>query len=118
MRMNPDISARGPEPEHPRSEPEILPPRGRSSEWHSADGRTHEYVFMDRHGQAHRVEVKTPGPLTAIFVLVAIALVAGVIFAVVIGVLALLVPIAAIALASLIAFAYARGFWHRLRGRM
>jgi hypothetical protein len=104
-------------PEQPRQEPEIIPP-GSS---HAAGARTADnenvFVYVDREGRTHRVDVKTPGPFVVILVLLALALAAAVVLGIVVGTLFFLIPIAAIALASLIAFLYARRFWYRLRGR-
>ena len=108
-----------PEPEQPRHEPEIIPP-GRSGSRANTGGTAGDdnvFVYVDRDGRTHRVDVKTPGPFTVIFVLLAIALVAAVVLGIVVGTLFFLIPIAALALAGLIAFLYARGFWRRLRGR-
>lgn len=101
-------------PEYPRSEPEIIPPEHSRSR--ATRGNEKVFVYVDGEGRTHRVNMKAPGPLTAILVLLAVALVASLILAVVLGALVFIIPIAAIGLAGLIAFAYARRFWRRLRG--
>jgi hypothetical protein len=103
-------------PERPRSEPEIIPPNGdRRSGASDPDARV--FVYVDRDGRTQRVNVKTPGPFSIILILLTLALIAAVIFALVVGALFFLIPIAAVSLAALIAWFYARNFWYRLRGK-
>ena len=103
-----------PEPERPRHEPEIIPPGARGQ---GAPANENVFVYVDREGRTHRVDVKTPGPFMIILVLLAIALAAAVVLGIVVGTLFFLIPIAAVALAGLIAYFYVRRFWYRLRGR-
>jgi len=104
------------QPEQPRSEPEILPPnaQGRGRGYDPDAG---VFVYVDSDGQTRRVNVKTPGPFTIIQILLAVALFAAVIFALILGALFFLIPIAAVSLAALIAWFYARNLWSRVRGR-
>lgn len=107
-------------PEQPRSEPEILPPDGRAQGpggRRRPDPNARVFVYVDRDGNTQRVNVSTPGPFTIILVLLAVALVTAVLFAFILGALFFLIPVAAIAVAALIGWLYARNFWRRLRGR-
>jgi len=106
-----------PEPEQPRQEPEIIPPDGRPRRDQGFDPRARVFVYMDRDGNTRRMNVSPPGPLTIILILVAIAIIAATIFALVLGALVFLLPIAAIALVALVGYAYARGAWMRWRSR-
>lgn len=115
MPHRPDSSGTSP-PERPRSEPEIIPP-DRSGRGQADDANARVFVYVDRDGRTQRVNVKTPGPFTVILILLALALVASVILALVVGALFFLIPIAAVTLAALIAWIYARSFWYRVRGK-
>jgi hypothetical protein len=75
------------------------------------------FVYVDREGRTRRMNLAMPGPFTIVLILLAVAAIAAVIFALVLGALFFLLPIAAILLASLIAWLYARGLWYRMRGR-
>ena len=100
-----------PPPETPRFEPEIIPParsRARPDEWVDISG-------------AERIRVRpatfrAPGPFGIILVLVALGLVASVIFLLLVGFVLVWIPIVAFALAALILFGTVRGYWRRLRG--
>ncbi len=103
-------------PEQPRSEPEIIPPDGREARG-GYDSDANVFVYVDRDGRTRRMNVTTPGPFTVVLILLAVALVAAIIFALVLGALFFLIPIAAVTLAALIAWFYARNLWYRVRGR-
>ena len=104
-----------PEVEQPRFEPEIIPPGGESG------GRTADnanvFIFTDRQGRTHRVNVAAPRPLTVLLVLALFVLVSSVILALLLGALLIWIPVAATIIGAMIAYAYLRGFWRRLRGR-
>lgn len=116
LSMSTNESGRGTEPERPRFEPEIIPPGSRSQQRSTAGGDENVFVYVGRDGQPKRVNIKAPGPLTIIMVLLAIALLTAVVLAVVLGALVFIIPIAAAALAGLIAYVYARSFWRRFTG--
>lgn len=97
-------------PERPRSEPEIIPPG------HSG-ARRDSGIFVwvaDREGM-RRANVTLPGPFTIFLVLALFALVAAVIFAVLLGAILFWLPIFVLAVGALLLAATARQYWWRFR---
>lgn len=118
MHDDPHYGRPGSRPEHPRSEPEIIPPdetRGGRRGGYDADARV--FVYVDREGRTRRVNIPAPGPFTVILMLLAVGLIAAALFAFLLGALFFLIPLAAVTFAALIAWLYARSLWYRLRGR-
>ena len=99
-----------PGPETPRFEPEIIPP---------SSGRKGPDDWIDTSGgeriRVRRATFRAPGPFGIILVLVALGLVASVIFLLLVGFVLVWIPIVAFALAALILFGTVRGYWRRLR---
>jgi len=105
------------QPEQPRSEPEIIPPNAHGGRGRGYDPDAGVFVYVDSDGQTRRVNIKTPGPFTVALILLVVALIAAVIFTLILGALFFLIPIAAVSLAALIAWFYARNLWSRVGGR-
>jgi hypothetical protein len=103
------------EPEQPRQEPEIIPPGRGDPRWRQDDPNV--FVYVDHAGRTRKFRMTTPGPLTVIFILLTLGLMAAAILAVALSAVLFLIPIAAVTLAGVVAYAYARGFWRRLTGR-
>ncbi|HEX2216751.1 MAG TPA: hypothetical protein VHG27_08700 [Xanthobacteraceae bacterium] len=103
------------EPERPRAEPEIIPPDRARAERASGDPRV--FVYVDREGRTHRLNISAPRPLTVILALLIFALVSALILALLLGAFLIWLPIAAVLIATFMTIAFVRGFWHRLRGR-
>jgi hypothetical protein len=96
--------------ERPRSEPEIIPP-GRSG------GREDSGIYVwvaDREGM-RRAQVTMPGPFTIFLALAVVALVAAVIFAVLLGAILFWLPIFVLAVGALLIAASVRQYWWRFR---
>jgi hypothetical protein len=83
----------------------------------SSSESTNVFIFNDRQGRTHRVNVAAPRPLTVLLVLALFVLVSSVILALLLGALLIWIPVAATIIGAMIAYAYLRGFWRRLRGR-
>jgi hypothetical protein len=94
-------------PERPRSEPEIIPPNDASARdpWgRSRNGR----VWTSFNG-AQRVYVARVGPLAMAMAAISVGLLAAFGFLVLVGVLAIIVPLGGVILAALIIAAVLRG---------
>lgn len=115
MRPNPVDPRPGSEPETPRVEPEILPPDGEDPR--PRGGRPGVFVFIDRDGRTHQVNMGAGRPFIVVLALLIFALISAVILALLFGALLIWIPVAATIILGMIAFAYFRGFWHRLIGR-
>jgi hypothetical protein len=94
-------------PERPRVEPEIIPPGAQPR------GRYPGGSF----GGSYRVYVAQPGPFTlfALLLLAGLVVVALVLF--VVGAVLFWIPLVALVVGGLIAAAYARYYWFRLKAR-
>jgi hypothetical protein len=91
-----------PEPEQPRSEPEIIPPG-------EADRRRRGASFDG----TQRVYVARVGPFGFAMIVLALALVAALIFLLVLGAFVILIPLAGLLLAVAVAISLLRGPFRR-----
>jgi hypothetical protein len=98
------------EPDRPHLEPEIIPP-GRRQERDSA----HVFVSIDQNGDARRVYIARPGPLTIIVALTALVLIGLVLLIALLSVALIWIPVAIALLAGFVAVATFRHWWHRLQ---
>jgi hypothetical protein len=101
-------------PEHPRSEPEIIPPDRAGARPGSQDG---VFVFIDERGGTRRMHVGRPSPFSFVLAFVIAGLVVAGILLLAFGVIVIVVPVVAVAAVALIAYAYLRGTWRRLHDR-
>jgi glucan phosphoethanolaminetransferase (alkaline phosphatase superfamily) len=99
----------------PRFEPEILPPDGEDPR--PRGGRPGIFVFVDKDGRTHEINMGAPKPFTVILALLIFALISAVILALLFSAILIWIPVAATIILGMIAYAYFRGFWHRLTGR-
>lgn len=121
---------RPPTPERPRSEPEIIVPgapggehmrgRGAGSYRHEPNGPGwpsggEPFVFIDQLGRSRRFKVSTPSPWVAVLVLLAVGIAAGLVLLLVLGAVLFWIPVLALLLAGLLAWARLRVYWRRLR---
>jgi hypothetical protein len=113
--MSYDDRSRG-TPEQPRFEPEIIPP-DRGGDRAAGTGDDGAFVFIDQHGRARRIHVGRPSPFSFLLAFVIGGFVLAGILLLAFGIVIFVVPAIAIAVAGLIAYAYARGYWRRLQGR-
>jgi hypothetical protein len=91
-------------PEEPRVEPEIIPPMRSGSEWYSTDGYGQQRVFVSR-----------MGPWSVFGMVLAFGIVAGAVFALVIGALLVAIPVIGLLIAGAIVFSLLRGHFARPR---
>jgi len=89
-------------PERPRSEPEIIPPN--DSRGRSRNGR----VWTSFNG-AQRIYVARIGPFAMALAMISVGLLAALGFLILVGALAILVPLGGVILAALIIAAVLRG---------
>jgi hypothetical protein len=95
----------------PRSEPEIIPPGGRSPREDSQI-----FIALDD-GRGGRVYVARPGPFTIILVLMIVGLIAAVILVALLGFVLIWIPIVIAVIAAAFLSASIRHYWQRLFGR-
>jgi hypothetical protein len=101
------------EPERPRFEPEIIPPE--RGDARSGAGQDDVFVYVDSRGGTRRVHIGRPSPFSIILAfLIGGLILAGILF-VAFSAVVVLVPVIAVAVAGLVAYAYLRGAWRRLR---
>jgi hypothetical protein len=101
-----------PAAEQPRSEPEIIPPDHAGGRQRSDDDL---FVFVDQRGGTHRVHVARPSPFSFILAFLIGGLILAGILLIAFSAVVVLVPVIAVAVAGLVAYAYLRGAWRRLR---
>jgi hypothetical protein len=111
MNAQDDRGSEGPT-EHPRSEPEIIPPdRGGGR----TGSRSHVWIWVaDRDGM-RRTALPIPGPLTILLALALVALVAAVVLIVVLGAVLFWIPVIILVIGALLLSAAAREYWWRFR---
>jgi hypothetical protein len=97
-------------PEHPRSEPEIIPP--------DRDGgrrRSHVWIWVaDREGM-RRTAVPIPGPFMILLAFAVAGLVAALVLIVALGAVLFWVPVIILAVGALLLAAAVRQYWQRFR---
>ncbi len=101
-------------PEHPRSEPEIIPPRRGEAQWR---GVIHTRVWTDEFGRRYRAVVATPGPFSIILALLIVGFVAALGLLFLLGLVVVWIPILVAAIVVFLLSAGIRSYWARLRGR-
>jgi hypothetical protein len=101
---------REPQPETPRSEPEIIPPMrgGRPGDWFEVPG---DETFRFR-----QATFRAPGPLGIIVALLVIGTIAAVVLLLILGAVLVWVPVAALVIVALLLAGTVRRYWRRLRG--
>ena len=112
MNRNENSPPDEPRIERPRYEPEIIPPAHERRRFHESEN---VFIFTDREGRTRRVT--PPRPLTVFLVLALFVLISSVILALLLGALLIWIPVAATIILVMLAAAYVRGAWRRLRGR-
>lgn len=101
---------RDPDPDRPRSEPEIISPGQRS-------GRdpSHVFISIDENGGARRIYLAQPGPFTLILALAVLGLIGLAVLIVLLSVALIWIPIVIALVAAFVASATFRHWWLRLR---
>ncbi|MDQ8732432.1 hypothetical protein [Bradyrhizobium sp. LHD-71] len=97
------------EPDRPHLEPEIIPP-GRQER-----DSGHVFISIDENGDARRVYIARPGPLTIIVALAVLVLIGLLLLIVLLSVALIWIPVAIALLAAVVAVATFRHWWHRLQ---
>jgi hypothetical protein len=106
-----DRGRRGP-PEHPRSEPEIIPPARDGGE---RDPNSHVWIWVADRDGVRRASIRPPGPFTIMLVLALVALVAAAILLVALSAVLFWIPVIALVICALLLTAMARQYWWRFR---
>ena len=100
-----------PGPEQPRSEPEIIPPDQQDARARWVDGRTRSSGTWS--SGAQRVYVARVGPFGFAMVAFAIAVIAALVFLLVLGAFVILIPLAGLLLAAAVFASLLRGSFRR-----
>ncbi len=96
-----------------RPEVEILPPD--HTEPRSSGRGSRVWLSVDAHGGTQRVYISKPGPIATILLVLAFGVLLTVSFVVALGLFAILVGVAAVALSGAAIYALVRGALRRLR---
>ena len=96
-----------------RPEVEILPPD--HAEPRSLVSGSRVWLSVDSHGDTRRVYIAKPGPIATILMILAFGVLLTVSFVVALGLFAILVGVAAVALSGVVVYGLVRGALKRLR---
>jgi hypothetical protein len=96
-----------------RPEVEILPPD--HTEPQSSVSGSRVWLSVDSHGGTQRVFIAKPGPIATILMILAFGVLLTVSFVVALGLFAILVGVAAVALSGAVVYGLVRGALKRLR---
>jgi hypothetical protein len=99
--------------ERPRVEPEIIPPDSHRRPWQGSGWRD-DGMWTSSDG-THRVYVARIGPFGFAMAALAVALIAALVFVLVLGAFVILIPLAGLLLAGAVIASYLRGSFLRRR---
>ncbi len=107
-----------PRVERPRAEPEILPPRGRSSERAGQNVGFDSLFVRVEEGEdgIRRIYLKRPGPLTIAAIVLGIGLVVALAFVVLSALVLLWIPVLVVGILIALFSGTAMHYWQRISG--